>query len=75
MRNLLLQPLRVRHALASASLSMIPCIGQPTTLTTPLRYGQRYVLVFEMIGLRGSAKVRSLWIVRTGEDIPRLTSC
>ena len=38
-------------------------------------YGQRYVLDFEMVGLRGSAKVRSLWIVRTGEDIPRLTSC
>ncbi|MFI0608516.1 MAG: DUF6883 domain-containing protein [Anaerolineae bacterium] len=41
----------------------------------PLHYGQRYVLVFEMVGLRGSAIVRSLWIVRTGEDIPRLTSC
>lgn len=39
------------------------------------RYGQRYVLDFEMVGPRGSAGIRSLWIVRVGEDIPRLTSC
>ena len=38
-------------------------------------YGQRYVLDFTMNELAGSASIRSSWIVRTGEDFPRLTSC
>lgn len=38
-------------------------------------YGVRYVLDFYMSGAGGSASVRSSWIVRTGEDFPRLTSC
>jgi hypothetical protein len=38
-------------------------------------YGQRYVLDFIMQGPSGEATVRSSWIVRTGEDFPRLTSC
>lgn len=39
------------------------------------RYGQRYVLDFEMSGPSGKATVRSLWIVLDGQDFPRLTSC
>ena len=38
-------------------------------------YGQRYVLDFRMTGPRGSATVRSLWIVLTGERVPRLVTC
>ena len=38
-------------------------------------YGQRYVLEFSMDGPSGVANIRSSWIVRTGEDFPRLTSC
>jgi hypothetical protein len=38
-------------------------------------YGMRYVLDFEMKTGAGTAKVRSGWIVRRGEDFPRLTSC
>ena len=38
-------------------------------------YGQRYMLDFVMQGLVGEAAVRSGWIIRTGEDFPRLTSC
>jgi len=38
-------------------------------------FGQRYVIDFIMSGPAKSATVRSTWIVRTGEDIPRLTSC
>jgi len=37
-------------------------------------YGQRYVVDFRMNGPAGQAKVRSSWIVRTGEDFARLTS-
>jgi hypothetical protein len=38
-------------------------------------YGQRYTLDFLMRGKTGEAIVRSTWIVRTGEDFPRMTSC
>jgi hypothetical protein len=38
-------------------------------------YGQRYVVDFTMKGPTGEASVRSSWIVRVAEDVPRLTSC
>lgn len=44
-------------------------------LTESDAYGQRFVLDFPMTGPAGQAIVRSLWIVRTDEDFPRLTSC
>jgi hypothetical protein len=39
------------------------------------RFGQRYVIDFQMNGPRGSGVVRSIWILRTGESTSRLTSC
>lgn len=38
-------------------------------------HGQRYVIEFTMGGPRGEATVHSTWIVRTGEDLPRLATC
>ena len=38
-------------------------------------YGQRYVVDFTMARQSRQADVRTTWIVRTGEDYPRLTSC
>ncbi len=38
-------------------------------------YGQRYALDFRIQGPRGTAMVRSLWMVRRGEDFPRLVTC
>ncbi|CAN5547874.1 hypothetical protein BH20ACT10_BH20ACT10_18570 [soil metagenome] len=38
-------------------------------------YGQRYVLDFEMRTRAGSAVIRSAWMIRSGEDFPRLSSC
>ena len=38
-------------------------------------YGQRYIVDFEMTTAVGMSVVRSTWIVRVGEDVPRLTSC
>ncbi|GAC1519777.1 MAG: hypothetical protein NVS2B16_26360 [Chloroflexota bacterium] len=38
-------------------------------------FGERYLIDVEMHGPRGVAIIRSAWIVRTGEDVPRLTSC
>lgn len=39
------------------------------------RFGDRYVLEFDVVGPRGAGVVRSAWIVRRGESTPRLTSC
>lgn len=38
-------------------------------------YGQRYVVDFLMSTAAGQAAIRSAWIVRRGEDFPRLLSC
>lgn len=38
-------------------------------------YGQRYVLDFDLTSAVGIATVRSAWIVLTGQDVLRLTSC
>jgi hypothetical protein len=38
-------------------------------------YGSRYVVDFMANGPSGQAMVRSSWIIRRGEDFPRLTSC
>jgi len=39
------------------------------------RFGDRYVLEFEIIGPRGAGVVKTTWIVRHGESAPRSTSC
>lgn len=39
------------------------------------RFGQRYVIDFEIVGVDRRATVRSCWIVRSGEDFPRLMTC
>lgn len=38
-------------------------------------YGQRCVIDLDVSGPQGRASVRSSWIVLSGEDFPRLTSC
>ncbi|MBI5764375.1 MAG: hypothetical protein HZA51_12710 [Planctomycetes bacterium] len=38
-------------------------------------FGQRYVLDFHWQNTPGEPLVRTTWIVRQGEDFPRLTSC
>ena len=38
-------------------------------------FGQRYVLDFEMMRIRGWVTVRSVWIIRSSETFPRLTTC
>jgi hypothetical protein len=38
-------------------------------------YGQRYALDFPVQGTGGAVTVRSLWIIRHGEDFPRFTTC
>lgn len=38
-------------------------------------HGERYVIDFELTTARGTAVIRSAWIIRHGENFPRLTSC
>ena len=38
-------------------------------------HGQRYVIDFVTSHRDRSAKLRSVWIVRAGEDFPRLVTC
>jgi hypothetical protein len=38
-------------------------------------YGQRFIVDFDLAREGRSVRVRSTWIVRIGEDLPRLTSC
>lgn len=38
-------------------------------------YGQRYVVNFEMDRNGRKATIRSVWIVETGTDFPRLVTC
>jgi hypothetical protein len=38
-------------------------------------YGKRFTIDFGITTRKGSATVRSCWIIRTREDFPRLISC
>jgi len=38
-------------------------------------YGSRYTVDFSFDGPFASATVRSVWMIRTGEDAPRLVTC
>jgi hypothetical protein len=42
---------------------------------TASSYGERYVIDFAFDVEVGTVLIRSSWIVRTGEDVPRLTTC
>jgi len=50
-------------------------VGREVELGRADRYGQRYILDFEFVGPDGKARLRSAWIVRTGEVVPRLVTC
>lgn len=50
-------------------------VSEEAAPTEEDEYGKRYVLDFEMSTETGSAIVRSGWIIRSGEDFPRFTSC
>lgn len=38
-------------------------------------FGSRYLLDFDLETTKMKVRVRSIWIVRAGEDFPRLVSC
>lgn len=42
---------------------------------TQTKFGQRYAIDFDWDGAARVVRIRSSWIVRIGEQIPRLTTC
>lgn len=60
---------RLRQVLLEAALTREAVLGKRD------RYGQRYILDFPMPGLTKLVTIRSCWLVRAGEDNPRLSSC
>ena len=38
-------------------------------------FGHRYRIDFEVATASGRATIRSAWMIRAGEDFPRLTTC
>jgi hypothetical protein len=59
----------LREAILSALIS------EEAQQTGEDEYGQRYVVDFTLTKQGRQADVRTTWIIRTGEDLPRLTSC
>ena len=59
----------LRWALIAAASS---AEAQPGTADI---HGQRYAVDFDFLRAPRVIRIRSTWIVRTGEALPRLTSC
>ena len=59
----------LRSALLSAAINAEAEAGAASI------YGQRYVVDFDLVRPDRVVRIRSTWIVRAGEDLPRLTSC
>lgn len=59
----------LRDALLDAA-----CQSEATPSTRD-EYGERFVVDFILEGPTGRARVRSTWMIRRGENFPRLTSC
>lgn len=60
---------RLIDALADAAANGDAVAGQSD------RYGERYVIDFVLSGPAAAVTVRSVWIIRAGESVPRLVSC
>jgi hypothetical protein len=59
----------LRAALIDAAIAGEAEVGIPSS------YGQRYTVDFVLQRSGRKVQIRSAWIVRIGEDLPRLTSC
>ncbi len=59
----------LRNALLEAATTHEAALGEAD------EHGQRYLLDFTLTRGDRVARIRSSWVVRRGEDVPRLTSC
>ncbi len=56
----------LEHALRTQHLSLAASKGKPSA------YGEKYEIIGPLTGSAGHVTVRSIWIIRQGERIPRL---
>lgn len=67
------------HAERLRELIMEAILTKEATEQQPTSYGQRFRVDFHVRGEQGLvamlSTIRSAWIIRNGEDFPRLTSC
>jgi hypothetical protein len=61
--------LELRDAISAAIQTEEAVVGEQDD------YGQRYSVDFSMKRRGRESAIRTAWIIRTGEDVPRLTSC
>jgi hypothetical protein len=54
---------------------LLYAVREGAVLLSESRFGSLWVIDFHLETYRGAATIRSGWIVRTGEDFPRLTTC
>jgi Domain of unknown function (DUF6883) len=59
----------LRAALVRAAIE-----GEATVVDAD-QYGQRYTIDFELARGERRGRIRSAWIIRRGESVPRFTSC
>lgn len=59
----------LKEALLSAARESEAATGAATP------YGQRYIIDFDLFRHGRTVTIRSAWTVRTGESVPRLTTC
>ena len=59
----------LRDALRSAAINAEARMGAANQCR------HRYIVDFDLVRHARTVRVRSTWIVRIGEDLPRLTSC
>jgi hypothetical protein len=66
---------RADAALLRAELLLAAANSLDAVEGTADGFGQRFTLDLVVAGPKGSGVVRSGWILRSGEDYPRLTTC
>lgn len=49
--------------------------SESATLGKPDEYGDRFQVDFQATTSLGQATIRSAWMIRNGENFPRLTTC
>jgi hypothetical protein len=67
--------LRVENAEELQAVLLTIVSSHEAVFSREIEHGKLYVVDFVMTTPVGQATVRSSWIIRNGEDFPRLTSC
>ncbi len=63
------------HAEELREVLLTAAVGAEAVLLKKDQYGRRYLIECPVSGPTGNGVLRSLWIVRQGEEFPRLLTC